>query len=124
MYDVRPEHYTTVIREMIRHENDVTNHRIMWLLVGQGFIVNAYVLEHASIDLALPLAGILVALSGFVVLYKATRLEDISSFSVSEPSRVNCKSKTCHLWDGQVTGSKAGGGKSGSAHGSGKPLIC
>jgi len=71
MYGVRPEHYTTVIREMIRHENDVTNHRIMWLLVGQGFIVNAYVLEHASIDLALPLAGILVALSGFVVLYKS-----------------------------------------------------
>ena len=34
MYDVRPEQYTTVIREMIRHENDVTNHRIMWLLVG------------------------------------------------------------------------------------------
>ncbi|MGO9266555.1 MAG: hypothetical protein ACLQBA_17015 [Candidatus Binataceae bacterium] len=71
MYDVRPGHYTTVIREMIKHEDDVTNHRIMWLLVGQGFIANAYVLEHASIDIALPLAGILVALSGFVVLYKS-----------------------------------------------------
>ena len=33
MYDVRPEQYATVIRELIRHENDVTNHRIMWLLV-------------------------------------------------------------------------------------------
>ena len=37
VHDVRPEQYTTVIREMMRHENDVTNHRIMWLLVGQGY---------------------------------------------------------------------------------------
>jgi len=29
MYDIDPRLYTTVIREMIRHENDVTNHRIM-----------------------------------------------------------------------------------------------
>jgi hypothetical protein len=29
MYDVRPEQYATVIREMIRHEDDVTNHRLM-----------------------------------------------------------------------------------------------
>ena len=36
MYEVLIQQYTTVIREMIRHENDVTNHRIMWLLVGQG----------------------------------------------------------------------------------------
>ena len=43
MNDVRQDQYPTVIREMIRHENDVTNHRIMWLLVGQGFVVNAYV---------------------------------------------------------------------------------
>ena len=43
MYDVRQDQYPTVIREMIRHENDLTNHRIMWLLVGQGFIANAYV---------------------------------------------------------------------------------
>jgi hypothetical protein len=28
---------------MIPHENDVTNHRIMWLLVLQGFIANTYV---------------------------------------------------------------------------------
>jgi Tn3 transposase DDE domain len=35
IYDVHPEQYTTVLRELIRHENDVTNHRIMWLLVEQ-----------------------------------------------------------------------------------------
>jgi uncharacterized membrane protein len=28
IYDFRPEQYPTVIREMIRHENDATNHRI------------------------------------------------------------------------------------------------
>ena len=43
MYDVDPRRYTTVIREMIRHENDVTNHRIMWLLIVQGPTANAAV---------------------------------------------------------------------------------
>ena len=74
MYDVRLEHYATVIREMIRHENDVTNHRVMWLLIGQGFIANAFVFEgreRASTDLMIPLAGILVTLSAFVMLYKS-----------------------------------------------------
>lgn len=74
MYDVRPEHYTTVIREMIKHEDDVTNHRIMWLLVGQGFIANAFVSverERTPGHFMLPLAGILVTLSAFVMLYKS-----------------------------------------------------
>jgi hypothetical protein len=74
MYEVRPEQYTTVIREMIRHENDVTNHRTMWLLIGQGFLANAFV-SAASVDdssgLVLPLVGILVTLSAFVLLYKS-----------------------------------------------------
>jgi hypothetical protein len=43
MFDVRQEQYTTVIRDMIKHENDVTNHRIMWLLIGQGFIANGFI---------------------------------------------------------------------------------
>jgi hypothetical protein len=30
MHDVRPEQYASVIREMIRNENDVTNYRIMF----------------------------------------------------------------------------------------------
>jgi hypothetical protein len=70
MHDVQPENYTSVIRELIRHEDDVTNHRIMWLLVGEGFIANAYVSEHPS-DVTFPIAGIFVALSGFVLLYKS-----------------------------------------------------
>ena len=59
---------------MIRHENDVTNHRIMWLLIGQGFIANAFVKAEGSIqstDLMLSLVGILVTLSAFVMLYKS-----------------------------------------------------
>jgi hypothetical protein len=35
MYDVRPDRYATVIREMIGHAHDVTNHRIMWQLIAQ-----------------------------------------------------------------------------------------
>lgn len=59
---------------MIRHENDVTNHRTMWLLVGQGFVGNAYVSaksENVSADFMLGLAGLLVALSAFVMLYQS-----------------------------------------------------
>jgi hypothetical protein len=74
MNDVRQDQYPTVIREMIRQENDVTNHHIMWLLVGQGFIGNAYVSaknEVAPTHSALSLVGILVSLSAFVMLYQS-----------------------------------------------------
>ncbi len=74
MHDVEPRLYTTVIREMIRHENDVTNHRIMWLLIGQGLIANAYVsagAERTRIVSVLAPVGILVTLSTFVILYKS-----------------------------------------------------
>lgn len=74
MHDVRQEQYPAVIREMIRHENDVTNHRIMWLLIGQGFIANAYVSAEdkgTSSIFMLSLVGILVTLSAFLMLYKS-----------------------------------------------------
>jgi hypothetical protein len=74
IYDVRQDQYPTVIREMIRHENDVTNHRIMWLLVGQGFIANAYVSvrnEGTYTVSLLVVVGILIALSAFVMLYQS-----------------------------------------------------
>lgn len=74
MYDVGPEHYTTVIREMIRHEDNLTNNRIMWLLIGQGFLANAFVFEgreRASSDLMIPIAAIFVTLSVFERLYKS-----------------------------------------------------
>jgi hypothetical protein len=74
MYDVRQEQYATIIRDMIKHEDDVTNHRIMWLLIGQGFVANAYVVSErwtASAVSMLSLAGILVTLSAFLMLYKS-----------------------------------------------------
>ncbi len=83
MYDVRQEQYPTVIREMIRHENDLTNHRIMWLLVGEGFIANAYVSvknEGASTHPMLTMAGILVALSAFQMLYRSYRARGYLQF--------------------------------------------
>jgi hypothetical protein len=74
MPDVEPHLYPTVIREMIRHENDVTNHRIMWLLIGQGLIANAYVgagsVRDELVSILAPV-GILVSLSAFVILYKS-----------------------------------------------------
>lgn len=74
MPDVEPHLYPAVIREMIRHENDVTNHRIMWLLIGQGLIANAYVGSGSVRDdivSVLAPVGILVSLSTFVILYKS-----------------------------------------------------
>lgn len=73
LYDVRPEQYATVLRELIRHENDVTNHRTMWLLVVQGLLVNAYVgvRQELMAGTGLEVAGILVTLSAFVMLYKS-----------------------------------------------------
>lgn len=73
-YEVRQAQYTTVIREMIRHENDLTNHRIMWLLIGQGFIATAFVsvtTQHALTAVVLLRGGILLALSAFLLLYKS-----------------------------------------------------
>jgi hypothetical protein len=71
-YDVRQEQYATVTREFIRHEDDVTNHRTMWLLAGQGFISNAFVSEKGGANaLALSIAGLLLTLSAFVMLFRS-----------------------------------------------------
>ena len=74
MFEVPREQYTMVIREMIRHENDLTNHRIMWLLIGQGFFANAYASSKGgglSLVFLFPVVGILVTLSAFLMLYKS-----------------------------------------------------
>jgi hypothetical protein len=73
MHDVDPGLYTTVIRDLLRHENDVTNHRLMWLLIGQGLIANAYVsarIQNASAVLTFAPLGILITFSAFIILYK------------------------------------------------------
>jgi hypothetical protein len=73
MYDIPPEQYASLLRAMLRHENELTNHRVMWLLVGQGFIFNAYISADGgtSLRLAIPLVGILLTLSAFLLLYKS-----------------------------------------------------
>jgi hypothetical protein len=86
MYDVRREQYAAVIREMIRHEDDVTNHRVMWLLIGQGFIANAFVVAKneknmsETTNVMLSAAGILVTLSAFVMLYKSYQARGYLNF--------------------------------------------
>jgi hypothetical protein len=100
MYDVPKEQYVTVIREMIRHENDLTNHRTMWLLVVQGLLANAYVAARGGggrpVILMLSLVGILVALSSFVMLYKSYQARGYLHFLGRKLSRVDCRRNTCH----------------------------
>jgi hypothetical protein len=73
IFDIRQDQYAAALRELLRHENDLTNHRIMWLLVGQGFIANAFVSNSVSAPMkfGLHVVGILLTLSAFVMLYKS-----------------------------------------------------
>jgi hypothetical protein len=73
LYEIRKDQYATALRELLRHENDLTNHRIMWLLIGQGFIANAFVTTNGSVSMkfGLQIVGILLTLSAFVMLYKS-----------------------------------------------------
>ena len=74
IHDVRPEQYASTIREMLRHENDLTNHRIMWLLVGQGFIANAFLSagkERPSTSFLFTVLGIVLSISAFAMLYRS-----------------------------------------------------
>ena len=127
MYTMQQVQYAAVIRTMIRHEDELTNHRIMWLLIGQGFIANAYVFEgqeRASADFMLPLVGILVTLSAFLMLYKSYQARGYLQFLGIQSKQGALQEDSCPLWDGQERGSKAGGKASGSVHGSGNPVIC
>ncbi len=48
-FDVKPELHTTVIGEMIRHENDLAKLRTLWMPIGQGFIANAHVTADSEV---------------------------------------------------------------------------
>jgi hypothetical protein len=101
MNDVEPRLYPTVIREMIRHENDVTNHRIMWLLIGQGLIANAYVSagsQREDVVVTLALVGILVTLSAFVILYKSYQARGYLQFLGDEAKRGTLKEEDLPLF--------------------------
>ena len=90
MHDVRKDQYTTVIREMIRHENDLTNHRLMWLLIGQGFIATAFVsatTKSALTAVVLLRGGILLALSAFLMLYKSYQARGYLQFLGQQAKR-------------------------------------
>jgi hypothetical protein len=90
MNDVDPQFYPGVIREMFRHENDVTNHRIMWLLIVQGLIANAAVTaggKSEEITSALGAVGILVSLSAFIILYKSYQARGYLQFLGNEAKR-------------------------------------
>jgi len=89
--DLRPEQYPTVIRELIRHENDVTNHRIMWLLIIQGLLLNAYIPVRMQPSPAngVALAGVVVTLSAFVVLYKSYQARGYLHFLGESAKRGN-----------------------------------
>ena len=87
MHDVDPQFYPAVIREMIRHENDLTNHRIMWLLIVQGLIANAAVTarrESGEAAAALATVGILVTLSAFIILHKSYQARGYLQFLGNE----------------------------------------
>lgn len=89
MYDVGPEQYATVIRDLIKHENDVINHRIMWLLIVQGLLVNAYVgvRQDPQAANAIAAGGILVTFSAFVMLYKGYHARGYLHFLGTEAKR-------------------------------------
>ena len=89
LHDLPPEQYATLIRELIKHEDVVTNHRIMWLLVIQGLLVNVYaqVREQTRPALVVALAGVVVTLSAFFALYKSYQARRYLRFLGEEVKR-------------------------------------
>jgi len=125
VYDIPQDQYATALRELLRHENDLTNHRIMWLLIGQGFIANAFVTTNGSVSmkLGLQVVGIVLTLSAFVMLYKATRHEATSNIWATKPRRELYQRNTCRSWAGREPGYPVGEGRSGFVHGFDSPMM-
>jgi hypothetical protein len=73
--DMSMVEYAAVIREMIRNENELTNNRLTWLLVVQGFLFNAAASfwneQKALIIIAI--LGILTSVSVFYALLLSRR---------------------------------------------------
>lgn len=62
----KDEEYGATLRALIRHENEVTNHRTTWLMVTQGILftaASALVKEHIAPTVIVALVAILSALS-------------------------------------------------------------
>jgi len=127
MADVPREQYTVVIRDMIKHENDLTNHRIMWLLIGQGFFANAYASSKGGNEapgFLFPLVGILVTLSAFLMLYRSYRARTYLQFLGQQAKLGMLKEEYLPLVGWPESGSNAGGRGLVSAPGFGKPVTC
>lgn len=88
-YEVRPEQYTTVIRQLLSHEDDLTNQRLMWLLVVQGLLFNAFVPVRNVLDAAtaICIAGTLVTFSVFESVYKAYQARGYLKFLGEQAKR-------------------------------------
>ena len=70
--------YEEIVRQMVRHENDVMNHRIMWLLTLQGLLFAALGFSWDKQDARYLVyvfcaTGAVVALSSLPVLDAADR---------------------------------------------------
>jgi hypothetical protein len=68
----------------------VTNHRIMWLLIAQGLIANAYITAgqgRSGVVITLGIVGILVTLSAFIILYKSYHARGYLQFLGVEAKR-------------------------------------
>jgi hypothetical protein len=62
----KDEEYGATLRAMVRHENEVTNHRTTWLMVMQGILftaASALIKEYMVPTIIVALVGILIALS-------------------------------------------------------------
>lgn len=60
------EEYASTMRVMVRHENDVSNHRTTWLMVTQGILftaVSAVIKEVPWAAAAIAVIGILITIS-------------------------------------------------------------
>jgi hypothetical protein len=71
--ECRSDRYANIVREMIRHENDLVNHRLTWLCVIQGLLFTALgatldKANHEYIQIGLSLFGIAVSISSYIGL--------------------------------------------------------
>jgi hypothetical protein len=78
---IATEERANIVRDMIEHENDVTNHRVTWLLTIQGFLLAA--LAFAGNDAA----GLVPYLCVLGIIGSALTILNVS-FSTTAVSRL------------------------------------
>ena len=71
------ENYSNIIRTMIRHENELRNSRINWLILTQGILLSGFIKfkEQYAINLGIAIVGIIIAISfAFPLIQSVSRL--------------------------------------------------